>query len=653
MNSPTEPVGPANRATMTTWLLWIAVSAATAVMGGVLQIIFKRQFGRHFDAQLTLLLFGALFLAAAPAVLQWAVLRRLVSHPLFAAWVGVSWINSVVAGVLWSALLRRGLDADRAFDVARFLAARGEGGLKLMLYVSVVTLLYNLVPIFVLGRLAQRPSRALLLSTVAGACAAVLLHKLYTGFTALDVTSLFVPFDTTRAQLSWTALAPALATLAVFGMAQGAISGFGLMRMFAPASGRHAGTAALRVCGLVAVVLIAAHGLRVAMGPAGYQAGFPDVRRALSSAPASDRSTGTPILSLSRRIALPQPVRFAVLSPDGQTVLFLTSERPTEHQAVIRLDAETGIFAPSPLTVGGSTRSLVFSPDGRYVAINQAGHSRGAGDYDFGRIRLFATHDFAKIADVWAAEQDCAFSRQMAFTHDNGGLWVLCESSRARPQDLFAVKLALPDLRIVERRPAPVRTGPPDFTSGSVIVASGAGVFAAGYAWESPSEFLSVTDITTTSRPLLASLDMWKAVPGGPGTGLCGLHLSPDAALVTVSHCAPAIRYKGDGSPAKGQFRTFATRTGDLLADFGRQEPGRDPVSWSAAFGSKHGRFAGIGTTRASKTGALVLWEQATGRELQHIETAAYRSGAFSGDGSRLLLIGRDDDAIYVYRANP
>jgi hypothetical protein len=161
-----------------------------------------------------------------------------------------------------------------------------------------------------------------------------------------------------------------------------------------------------------------------------------------------------------------------------------------------------------------------------------------------------------------------------------------------------------------------------------------------------------VADVST-GRLLLASLDMRKAVPGGPGVGFCGLYLSRDAGLVTLAHCASPMRFKGDAPPATGQFRTFKTSSGDLLADFGRQVPGQDVVAWSVAFDQAHGRFAGIGTTLASKGGILVVWDQETGRELQRIETAAYRSGTFSRDGRWLLLVGRDDAALYFYRVQP
>ena len=665
MSPPIEHAGQPGFNTTSMWLLWIAASAAIPVIGVLQLVAMLRNFGHHVEAQAAFLTFTVLLLAAAPAILQWAVLRRLVPDLSFAFWVGASWISALAANFLWAAWSNSGFDGDRAFDMARLRAFR-EGGsaawpwLWLTSHAALIALIYNLVPIVVLGWLAKRSSRAFLVATILGACAAVLLHKLYFSFTHLQVSSLYEPVDFGRAQSSWRRLAEIMATVGVFGMVQGAVGGYGLMRMFAPASepqipgaGSVGAAAVLRVFGLVAVVLLTAHGLRFAIGPLGVQAGFPELRKMFSSAPASDRSAGMPILNFSHKIVLPMPVRFVVPGYDGRTALLLTKEALVQNQSLRRLDVEKRVLDDTPLVSGGSTRAVAFSPDGRHVAVIQEGRHRRDGDYPWGRVRLFATDGFAEVKDFRAEDPDCAFSSKMTFSEDSRALWVLCEWSRAARQNLLAVSLQLPDLRVVERLPLPDGAATRASTPLGEIVADGSGTFVAAYAWDEATQYLSVFDVMKNAPPL-ASRSIAPADLGAPGFGFCGLHLSRAAKLVTLAHCAvPPALPKSDLYRTAGQFRTFDMDTGRLAADFGKQVPGEDIVQWSVAFDRAHGRFAGIGTTLASKGGTLVVWDQETGRELQRMETAAYRSGAFSLDGLWLLLVGRDDDAIYVYRARP
>jgi hypothetical protein len=99
--------------------------------------------------------------------------------------------------------------------------------------------------------------------------------------------------------------------LALFGMVQGAIGGVGLIRMFAPDADQRAphaksidAAAMFQVLGLVAIVLIAAHGWRYAIGRFGIRAGLPEIRRLISSAssaPQQDRPEGAPILGPSHQ----------------------------------------------------------------------------------------------------------------------------------------------------------------------------------------------------------------------------------------------------------------------------------------------------------------------------------------------------------------
>ena len=438
-------------------------------------------------------------------------------------------------------------------------------------------------------------------------------------------------------------------------MVKGAVGGYGLMRMFAPTRGSSAratksigAAATFQMAGMVSLVLIGAHAWRYASGPFGWQARFPEIRKIFTAAPPADRAQGAQILTFSHRIDLPMPARHVTLGPEGRIALFLTTD-----QLLRRLDVQSGIFADMPVAPGQSARAVIFSPDGRYVAVNQQGRRRGDRDYYFGRIRLFTTDGFVELKDFWADQENCAFSSAMTFTENSDALWVACERSSAKPQDLLAVKLRLPDLEITERWSGPEVMAGKGSAAFSDIQAQGNKIFAAIHAPAGASEYLFVVN-ETQKAPMLVSRDVSRAEMGGPGFGFCGLYLSRDADVVTLANCPLSDATTDPGSyETTGQFRTFDTRSGNLIASFGRQIAGDDAISWSVAFDRAHGRFAGFGSTLGSKRGTLVVWDQKTGLELQRIETSAFRSGKFSPDGRWLTLLGRDDDAIHVYRAAP
>jgi len=272
MTAPPEPDPPTTRVLLHAWLWWIAASAIGAAMPVIL--VVDSLFGVRFPGQALLLV--TLPLAAGPVVLQGLVLRRLAGGRAFALWVVTSWSASLLAFTLRLESLPP--DPALAFDPARIMAMGGSilsvrPWLAVALFAAAMALLYQLLPILVLGWETKRRWRGFLVATVTGACAAALLHKLYSAFVYVEPPSLWEPL-----RLYWSlpdALAGSLA-LAVFGMIQGAISGFGLVRMFAPAdeapadNGRFSTVMALWLFGLVAIVLVAAHLANAAWGPRGH-----------------------------------------------------------------------------------------------------------------------------------------------------------------------------------------------------------------------------------------------------------------------------------------------------------------------------------------------------------------------------------------------
>ena len=213
------------------------------------------------------------------------------------------------------------MKAEAAFDLARYSQGQTSSAimwawLRVVAQAAAIALLYNFMPAVVLGWLAKRSAIIFLACTILGACIAAVLHRYYFGFRYFGGPSLYVGIDYARAQAPWASLATHAATLGLFGMVQGAVGGWGLMRMF-PAERRIGPAAAAKVFGIVALLLASAHLWSYAAGPRGIATGFPDIRRTLSSTPAGDLSHGAPILRFSNKVDLPVPIWF--VAPDRKS----------------------------------------------------------------------------------------------------------------------------------------------------------------------------------------------------------------------------------------------------------------------------------------------------------------------------------------------
>ena len=126
------------------------------------------------------------------------------------------------------------------------------------------------------------------------------------------------------------------------------------------------------------------------------------------------------------------------------------------------------------------------------------------------------------------------------------------------------------------------------------IMSTAAGTFVTLFDWPERPHRIVVLDVDKP-EPVFTSGDVAAAEVGGEGFGFCGLHLSSEAALVTLAHCAlHDVMRKHDMYKAKGQFRTFDTRSGTLVADFARQGGESNgsngpPRSTVGAVGSRRG----------------------------------------------------------------
>src|SRR5262245_51534520 len=100
---------------LATWWLWIAVSAVTPVLSGLVYVVMHRQFGRHFGGLPTP---AILTLLVAQPLVQWAVLRRLAPDLSFWFFAGGWWVSAlVVTQMLPEMQFLRGWN-ELGFDIA-------------------------------------------------------------------------------------------------------------------------------------------------------------------------------------------------------------------------------------------------------------------------------------------------------------------------------------------------------------------------------------------------------------------------------------------------------------------------------------------------------------------------------------------------------
>jgi small-conductance mechanosensitive channel len=140
-------------------------------------ILMQRRFGLHFEGQWTVATLLIVAFAAAPAILQWLVLRRLVPNLSFLAWIAMVWVGTILTSLLWLALWTYGWDAERSFSNALFAVQRAGAStifpwLQLMAYAAFTGLLFTFVPVAAFGVMAHRSWRVFLLASVGGVCVA-------------------------------------------------------------------------------------------------------------------------------------------------------------------------------------------------------------------------------------------------------------------------------------------------------------------------------------------------------------------------------------------------------------------------------------------------------------------------------------------------
>src|SRR5262249_35713836 len=174
-------------ATVATWWLWIAASAVIPMLGVVPEVAMQRKFGSLLGGQFGILTIVIVLSLAAPAIIQWAVLRRVVPDLSLGFWLLFCWPFAILAYVAVTWLGLGSMKAEAAFDLARYQPGQTSGAIlwawvRVVAQAAAIALLYNFIPAVVLGWLAKRSAIIFLACTILGACIAAVLHRYYFGF---------------------------------------------------------------------------------------------------------------------------------------------------------------------------------------------------------------------------------------------------------------------------------------------------------------------------------------------------------------------------------------------------------------------------------------------------------------------------------------
>ncbi|MBR0754713.1 hypothetical protein JQ604_21205 [Bradyrhizobium jicamae] len=373
-------------------------------------------------------------------------------------------------------------------------------------------------------------------------------------------------------------------------------------------------------------------------GPDGVVNGAPKLRRVLSTAPSRDRSQGETVLAYSHDIAIPvAPTSAIEIVPDGRSAIV----RGADH-AVVQVDIANGQVIrrlADPLAPLESY-AIAWSPDGRYLALRSNGKKVSIPNTYYSRhqirIRIYALPEMTLAGEFANSEGSCfdVYARNsLIFSNDDNSLWLVCGQFYApKPDDLMAIRLELPTMRVHDIR----RYGP---TAESGPIQGLERIGESIWAWQFPAgdkpfrvhELIRDRDVVTVALP--------TALVGGM-TSQSGISQIDERAIQLNFHGTPP-GISGETGPASWILRTltFDTQTGALIGTVDKKDP---PIPNSAdqppnSSLSGHGLRIEAFWRADSKTGEIVLRDQASGRERQRITSIAQRPLQLSADGRWLM----------------
>jgi hypothetical protein len=387
------------------------------------------------------------------------------------------------------------------------------------------------------------------------------------------------------------------------------------------------------------------------VGPRGLVAGAPELRKVVSLAPSQDRSHGETVLTYSHDIAIPIARMPAVaIAPDGQSAIV----RTVDH-TLMQVDLATGrgvrplAGALAPL----ERHVIVWSPDGRYLALRSNGAEVSVANSRYkrhqSRVRLYALPDLTLAGEFSNSEGACfdAYTREpMLFFNDSKSLWLVCGQGTApKSDDPMAIRLDVPAMQVLD-----VRRYGEGAESGEIGGLERIGDSVWAWQFTSGGKPFRVRDLTHEREIVTVPMPTELIGKMTEQTGQSQV----DEKTIQLNFCGAPPGASPDAGPASWICRTltFDTRTGALLdsIDKGDRRIPNPPVSLPKGTLFGHGLRIESFWHDDSKTGELVVRDNATGRDRQRIVSIAQRPLQMSRDGRWLITLAVNGSGLRLYR---
>lgn len=655
--------------TWTTWWLWVLAGALTPVSYTFVWMALNKRilptdpFARPIWWATTVVLIGGLI---APTLLQWLVLRRVVPRLNVLLWVLAAGLPFLVLAGAPFLVGNSGFNWLTAFVPVR----GGSPWWKLIPATLPFIAIAALPPAFLISFLTgARVGRGFILwgGLIAGLCTAEVVENAYRLF---NIQS----FDM-MAHLNgrpWSQRVSFLMIRAFCGATGAAVSGIALAFALRQREDPGQQLNLARPLGIAMACLIAI-GLASTgpvysylSGPRGILKGIPEIRKALSFAPSSDRSEGMAILVFSHEaeIATYKHIfaQYAEVSfaPDGKSLLAIA-----DNGRLTQIELSTGralrqIGAPRD---ENESPQYLWTPDGKYFLLRESAGKRtikaGTREQTIRqkRITVYSLPEYEVAGQFEPAVETCGIGKTMAVEPD-GNFWLTCGQYRTpQPEDLLAIKLAVPSLEVLKQRrhgEAAVYGKPRNLLkSGETI-----------WLWQEGKKGargIRFEELTGSNRVTLLNNEEIYAPDRAGSLTFQSLWTEIAGSRVTLPFCGEAERVSNPPTettnapwgPSFCRYLTYDLGTGTLVKQKDGPETRMPRLRNGNQFESLHDG-SGLAIegewSQSSETGALLVRDTKSGAVLQTVKTAAQNPVAVSRDGKWLITHAFDERRLRIYR---